>query len=205
MTMELENKQKERKALPWYAVLIIALGSIFTIVGFYKGFLEAKLEKEISQLYDEKYSSTSSETYTGVKPVYYKGLSLYIPKGWTYETEENGILHQMTLESADVDMSIIVWAPSVYTLSPREWIQNTYDNDDGDLPILSPSAISSITYCGCDAYTFSFSSKKLGFTYYDKIICFEKDGYTLMILNMSDYRSHLSKMFDFIEKTLTVI
>lgn len=207
--MEFAKSKKKRKPLPGYAIFIIIFGSLSVIVGIARGIVQAQTEKSMAQVNDllgkgPSTSSVSSESYIGVTPVIYKGVSMKIPKGWTYETseEQGGLVHQVYIESPDVDYSTISWGRSSDMISPKEWIQNIHDTGGEDFPNFSPGDISSVTYCGQDAYSFDFSMKKLGFTYYARIITFEKGGNCIMVMNMSDFKSSLSKKFGFVDESL---
>lgn len=211
MAMEFAESKKKRKPLPGYVIAIIVFGSISIIFGVIKGVVQAQTEQTMAQVNDlmngGNTSYTSSTTsYVGVTPVNYKGLSIKIPKGWKSETSEEagGIIHQIYVESADVDYSTISWGRSSNMMSPKEWIQTMHDTGGEDFPNFSPGEITDITYCGQNAYSLSCSMKKLGFTYYAKIITFQKGGNTFMVMNMSDLRSNLSKKFGFVEETLTI-
>jgi hypothetical protein len=139
-----------------------------------------------------------------VIPASYKGLSLKIPSGWTSESSEleGGLLHQLEIESPDVDLAYIIWAKNSQVLPPSEWAQMTHDSLGEEYNEFSASDISKTTFSGQDAYTFNFSYKKLGFKFYCKCIMFVKDGYGVGVLTQSDLQSHLSSRFGFIEETL---
>lgn len=210
MPMEFAESKKKRKPLPGYAILIIVLGSLSLIGGIAKGILTAQTEQAARQVQDllqgDASSSTSTESFVGVTPLSFKGLSMKIPKGWTSETtdEAGGLVHQIYLESSDVDYSVISWGISSNLQSPKDWIQFFHDEGGKDFSEYSPGEITTVSYCGEDAYSFSFSYKQLGFTFYGKGFSFKKDGNTFMVMNMSDLRSNLSKRFSFIEETITI-
>lgn len=209
--MEFAQSKKKRKPLPGYAILIIVLGSLSLIGGIGRAILQAQTEQTVKQYQDlmqGKASTSSPSTFStvGVTPVSYKGLSIKIPQGWTSETSEEsgGLVHQIYLESPDVDYTTISWGLSSNLMSAKEWMQSTHDSEDEIFPNFSPGDISEITYCGQKAYTLNCSMKKLGFTYYATIITFERSGYTFMVMNMSDLQSNLSKKFGFVEETLSI-
>ena len=209
--MEFAQSKKKRKPLPGYAIFIIVFGSISLIVGIARGILEAQTEQTVKQYQDlmsggSSTSSSSTTSVIGVTPVSYKGISIKIPKGWTSETtdQEGGLVHQISLESPDVDGANISWARGNAFLPPREWVQTMHDTGGEDFNGFSPEEITECTYCGEQAYQFIFSMKQLGFTYYSKFLAFKKGGYTIGIFTMSDLRSNLSKKFSFIEDTLTI-
>lgn len=209
--MEFAQPKKKRKPLPGYAILIIVFGSLSVVFGIARGIIQAQTEKTAAQVYDllngeSSSSSLSSGSYVGVTPIVYNGLSMKIPKGWTYETsdEGGGLAHQVCIESPDVENSTITWGHSSNMLSPSEWIQSIHDTGGDSFPDFSPGEVSRTTYCGQDAYTFDCSMKKLGFTYYARFFTFEKNGQHFMVVNLSDFKSSLSSKFGFIENTLTV-
>ena len=169
--------------------------------GFY-----AKIPHTQDLLQGDTSSSSSTESYVGVNPVSFKGISLKIPKGWKSETSDGagGLVHQIYLESPDVDYSVISWGHSYNLQSPEDWIRSFHDDGGAEFSEYSPGEISNASFCGEEALAFSFSYKQLGFTFYGKGISFKKDGYTFMVTTMSDLRSNLSKKYGFIEQTLTI-
>lgn len=210
--MEFAESKKERKTLPGYVIFIIIFGILSVLIGLVKGCVQAQTEKTIAQYYDAITSQNSTspeadESNTGVIPVRYKGLLVKIPKDWKYEMSdmEDGLLHQIQIESPNVDCTTILWGSTSYTNSPKEWISSVRETAGEGFSNYVPGEINKSRYCGETAYTFDYSAKMLGFTYYVRIIMFEKGGSNIMVMNVTDFKSRLSQKFLFVENTLEIL
>ncbi len=208
----MEDKEStNRPILSSGAGTIIVLAVIFLIIGIVRGVLSAQVEKAADQVMDYMGMNPSGipvdeTSFLGTEPITYKEVSLKIPKGWTYEGKvlENGLVHQIYMESSDLDSVTLSWVINTAQLSNEEYAQILYDTIDEAWSIDYTNGIVPMDYFGDEAYGFDLVATNLGFKYFGKCFTFRKGGYLFSEMRFSELRSHLGDRFNFIEETMEV-
>ncbi len=205
-TLVLKENVNEIKRKPTFWI-ILTISILLFIVSL---FIPANTE--LIETIDSFNTNNISRTYKSNEqniPFSYQGISFEYPDDWKVEKEElqQDLAYQINCEKKGSNSSEIIsitWLNM--EMEPREMIQNTIEGMK-EVPTHKNSNIKPIfttVFKGYDAVKADFDLVLFGEKYYGRVISFNSNDKTILILKQTDNLDKLDSEFKIVENSLEI-
>ncbi len=206
-TLVLKEKIKEVKRKPASWIILSVSVLLFLISLFIPA--NTSLIETLDSFNSNNNISRNYNNSVQNLPFSYQGISFEYPDNWKVEKEElqQDLAYQINCEKKGINSSEIISITWInMEMEPREMIQNTIEGMKEE-PTHKNSNVKPIyttVYKGLDAVKSDFDLVLFGEKYFGRIISFNSDGKTILILKQSDNINKLDSEFKIVENSLRI-
>lgn len=202
-----ENVKEIKKKTILWIILLVSFLLYFILLLFNSA--NTELIETLESLNSKNNISSILNKETQNLQFSYQGISFEYPDNWIVEKEvvEQDFLYQINCKKKDInspDIISITWVKM--EVEPQETIQNTIERMKDELIFKNSNVkpIYSITYLGYDAVKCDFDFVFLNEKSFGRIISFNSNGKTILIIKHTDDLNKLDSEFKTIENSLKI-